>query len=490
MVRLYRGTYRKESIDLYLEETLSDLQNLWTLLRSPKQCRFVPVMLAEALSIHVTGVLLAELARLGLPVLELVVNRLLSKQPGCSLCAESASRQALAVEDLTQKFSRFAIWGLPLFLDEVRGAACLLSVWERVLPLAQANWPEQASAPNDELTEVAKWYSSGGSAPDLPTSPMKLLLFAGKGGVGKTTLACASALRMAQERSGMKILLFSIDPAHSLAACLGCEIGALETRVAPGLSAIEFNAQAEYELLKQDYANEVAAVFERAPGQSGIDLAFDHEVMERMLDVAPPGLDEMLALTRFVDLMADNRYDFFVLDTAPTGHLIRFLEMPELIEKWLKTFFSLFLKYQKLFWLPKTSQRMVELSKNIKAFRRMLADPMRAALMAVTIPTEMAHAETADLISACERLGVAVPILFVNMVTPASSCATCSALHRAQAPVLQRFQTMCADRHLALVFRQEEPRGFESLRELGRTLYTTSGQTTRHTNQGEMLCQI
>jgi arsenite-transporting ATPase len=164
--------------------------------------------------------------------------------------------------------------------------------------------------------------------------------------------------------------------------------------------------------------------------------------------------------------------------------------MPELIEKWLKTFFSLFLKYQKLFWLPKTSQRMVELSKNMKAFRRMLADPMRAALMAVTIPTEMAHAETADLIAACERLGVAVPILFVNMVTPASSCATCSALHRAQAPVLQRFQTMCADRHLALVFRQEEPRGFESLRELGRTLYTTSGQTTRHTNQGEMLCQI
>ena len=134
MAQLYRGAYRKDAVDLYLEETLADLKNLWTLLRSPKRCRFVPVMLAEALSIHVTRVMLNELERLGLPVREVVVNRLLPAQTGCPLCAEWASRQMTAIEELTQVFSRYAFWGLPLFLDEVRGTERLLTVWAQVRP--------------------------------------------------------------------------------------------------------------------------------------------------------------------------------------------------------------------------------------------------------------------------------------------------------------------------------------------------------------------
>ncbi len=474
MARLYRGAYREDAVDLYLEETVADLKNLWTLLRSPKRCRFVPVMLAEALSIHVTRVMLGELERLGLPVQEVVVNRLLSRQPGCPVCAEWTSRQAVAIEELTRVFSGYAFWGLPLFLEEMRGTERLLTVWEQARPLAQARWHDERARLSDELKASIIRHSPVSNPAPLPASTMKLLLFAGKGGVGKTTLACASALRLAEEWRAKEILLFSIDPAHSLGACLGCEIGPQETRVAPGLSVIELDAQAEYEGLKQDYAAELSGVFDRATGQSGIDLAFDREVMERMLDVAPPGLDEMLALTRIVDLMDRNRYDLFVLDTAPTGHLIRFLEMPELIEKWLKTFFGLFLKYRQVFWLPKITQVMVDLSKKMKVFRRMLIDARQAALVAVTIPTEMAYAETADLLAACERLAMAVPILFVNMVTPPSSCPTCSVLRRAQEPVLDRYQAACAGRHMALVFRQEEPRGFERLRVLGHALYVAS----------------
>ena len=475
MAQLYRGAYRKDAVDLYLEETLADLKNLWTLLRSPKRCRFVPVMLAEALSIHVTRVMLNELERLGLPVREVVVNRLLPAQTGCPLCAEWASRQMTAIEELTQVFSRYAFWGLPLFLDEVRGTERLLTVWAQVRPLAQANWHEKRATLSDELKTSIIRHSPVSNPAPLPASSMKLLLFAGKGGVGKTTLACASALRLAEEMRGKEILLFSIDPAHSLGSCLGCEIGPKETRVAPGLSAIELDAQAEYEGLKKDYADELTGVFDRATGQSGIDLVFDREVMERMLDVSPPGLDEMLALTRIVDLMNRNRYDLFVLDTAPTGHLIRFLEMPELIEKWLKTFFGLFLKYREVFWLPKLSQMMVDLSRKLKEFRRMLIDAKQAALVAVTIPTEMAYAETGDLVAACEGLGMAVPILFVNLVTPPSSCPTCSVLRHAEELVLDRYKAAFPGRHMALVFRQEEPQGLERLRVLGRALYVGSG---------------
>ena len=89
----------------------------------------------------------------------------------------------------------------------------------------------------------------------LHAEQLRLLLFGGKGGVSKTTLACASALRLAEERSCKGTLLFSIDPAHSLAACLGREIGPQEVRVAPRLSVIELDAQAEYAHLKQNYGN-------------------------------------------------------------------------------------------------------------------------------------------------------------------------------------------------------------------------------------------
>lgn len=471
LAQLYGGTYRKDAVDLYLEETLADLSNLWALLQSPGRCRFVPVMLAEALSIHVTRVMLEELARLDLPVREVVVNRLRTAQADCPVCAESWSRQTTAIKEITQVLSTLGFWGLPLFLDEVRGTDRLLRVWYQARRLSHAAWRDAAETLPDESPATLVRPPLVSRPVPLPAASTRLLMFAGKGGVGKTTLACATALRLAQERGGKEILLFSIDPAHSLGACLGLSIGNQITRVASGLSVIELNAQAEYDGLKQQYADELTGVFDRAGGQSGMDVVFDREVIERMLDLAPPGLDEMLALTRVVDLLDRKQYDLLVLDTAPTGHLIRFLEMPELIDKWLKTFFAIFLKYRKVFWLPKISAFMVDLSKRIKVFRRLLTDAQQAALVVVTIPTEMALLQTSALVGACERLGMSVRSLLVNLVTPATACPACSVLHRAQQPVLARYQTAYAGLQMAQVFRQREPHGLDQLRLLGQALY-------------------
>ncbi len=472
MANLYRGRYDKEAVDLYLEQTVAELEQLWALLCSAKTCRFVPVMLAETLSLNVTKIMLDELKRLGLPVHEIVVNRLLGSPLPCPTCKDWSARQGLAVHALSQQLSPHTLWGLPLFKAEVRGADCLLGVWRTVQPLTDLVSTREDADPGLALYPPDCWSLALAAQPaPLPGASIKLMLFAGKGGVGKTTLACATALRMTEARSGQEILLFSIDPAHSLGACLGRVIGPQETRVAVGLTAIELDAQAEYASLKRDYAAELTGVFKREKAQSGAALAFDREVMERMLDVAPLGLDEILALTRIVDLMDRSRYDLFVLDTAPTGHLLRFLEMPELIDKWLKTFFALFLKYRHIFWLPNITQKMIELSKRIKIFRRLMMDPRQAALIGVAVPTEMALAETEDLLVACKRLQMAVPIVFMNLSTPATDCPVCSTRHRAQAAVRQRYAAVCAGRHLAQVFRQPEPRGVRPLRALGSALY-------------------
>ena len=468
MVSLFSKRYVKDAADLYLEEMASDLRYLWTLLQSSAQCRFVPVLLAERLSVHVTRRMLEELASLQIPVRELVVNRLLHSQPECPLCSARVATQTALIADSQRIFPGHEPWGLPLVLEETRGTERLTSLWEQLRPLDAWQQPAPASAPVP--APALESFAAVKNPACLPSSLTQLLFFAGKGGVGKTTLACASALRLAEEWQDKEILLVSIDPAHSLSTCLNQQIGPNEVRLSRGLSAIELDPEAEHARLKQLYADEVAGVFERLSAQANIQIEFDQEVIERLMDTAPPGLDEVLAITRIVELMDQGRYDLFILDTAPTGHLLRFLEMPELIEAWLKTFFSILLKYRQVFRLPKVTQAMVDLSKKVKQFRRVLTDPERASLMAVTIPTEMAYEETGDLVAACERLRASAPVLFVNMVTPESSCSTCSALRRGELLLLERYQETFREQSLTVVYWQESVER-ERLGSLGRSLY-------------------
>jgi arsenite-transporting ATPase len=312
-------------------------------------------------------------------------------------------------------------------------------------------------------------------APAVPVSAeVTLLLFAGKGGVGKTTLACATALGLARDLPGREVLLFSADPAHSLSDCLGLKIGARPTGLAPGLTALEINAQAEFDSLKRQYQQELEEFLGSV--LPNLDLQFDREVMERILDLSPPGLDEIMALTRVMEFLIQGSYDLLILDSAPTGHLIRLLELPELIDQWLKVFFGLFLKYKEIFRLPQISQRLVKMSKDLKFLRTLLGDPKRSALYAVSILTEMAFQETADLMAACDRIGVQVPVLFLNLATPASPCPLCSALYQRESQVKEKFKRAFPGVRQTLVYGQGEPRGLDRLQNLGAALYRQSGR--------------
>jgi arsenite-transporting ATPase len=298
-----------------------------------------------------------------------------------------------------------------------------------------------------------------------------LLLFAGKGGVGKTTLACATSLRLAQEWPGAEVLLFSTDPAHSLSACLNLPVGPTPKRVCPGLTALEIDAEAEFNSLKKLYAEDLKSLLHSfCPG---MDLAFDREAMEKILDLAPPGLDEVIALTHAMECLEQRRYHTLVLDSAPTGHLIRLLEMPEVIDRWLKVFFGLFLKYRQMFRLPQVSQRLVSVSKHLKHWRTLLGDSDRCALHAVTILTEMAFEETKDLLAACERMHIRVPVLFLNLVTPPSACPLCMALHQRESVIQEKLRETFPHTGQILVYRQRESRGLEGLLPLAHALYET-----------------
>lgn len=473
MMQLYRGAYTKDAADLFLEETAERLSRLEKLLRDPAQCRFVPVMLPEELSIHVTRTMIAELRKLRIPISEIIINRLAPpvSDTTCRVCVAREASQAVAIKALRRAFTDFTLWGLPYFMEEVRGTERLADVWNHVHQQNARNGNNDQQQPVDAAVPIIDIPTAVDNPAPLPQHSLKLLLFAGKGGVGKTTLACASALRLTEVQEG-EILLFSIDPAHSLSACLRQKIGNTPVRIAKGLSAVELDAEAEFGKWKRNYIAEVENAFKSSSDKSGIDVAFDRDVMERISDLAPPGLDEILALMRIVELMESGAYDLFVLDTAPTGHLLRFLEMPELVEDWLRVFFGILLKYREILHLPKLAQDMVALSKQIKDFRRILTDPAQTALMLVTIPSMLAYEETQDLAVACHRLRMAIPVLFVNMVTPLSFCPTCSALRNGETLILRRYESIFADRHITQIFQQTKYQGIDQLIALGQALYS------------------
>ena len=155
----------------------------------------------------------------------------------------------------------------------------------------------------------------------------RILFFGGKGGVGKTT--CASAVALAASRAGKRVLLVSTDPAHSTSDIFEKPFSADEREIYPRLSGIEIDANLE----ARRYIDNAKA---------GIARMFSHAVAreaERQIELASamPGVEEVALFDRIGDLIVNrfDAYDLLIFDTAPTGHTLRLLRMPELVMTWM-----------------------------------------------------------------------------------------------------------------------------------------------------------
>ena len=362
----------------------------------------------------------------------LLINRL-RPDSDCPQCHLIYTEQRQTLRQNAALLADHELWGLSILPQEVRGNAALVLLPTQLQALRVA---EISTPPISIYVDAQPQVDP--PAP-LPPPALRLLLFAGKGGVGKTTLACATALRLAEAER--PVILLSTDPAHSLGDCLGTPIGPQKVELSAHLSALAPDAQAQWSTWRGLYNDELEALGQARLAQTS--LAFDRQAMDRLLDLSPPGLDELIALIRVTELLAESPTITLVIDTAPTGHLLRLLAMPELLYGWLKAIFAVLLKNRQVVRLPRLTDRLIELSKRLKVLRSMLADPQRTALYAVAIPTWLAFAETGDLIAACRQLEVAVACVMVNQVTarPKGACsAVCGA---ARARVRRAGETNC-----------------------------------------------
>ncbi len=466
------GTLAADDLDQFIETLSGRVAQTAELLTDPTRCRFVPVMLAEALSVQETIALVEILKHNKVPVTDIVVNKLYPIS-SCGACSRIRGEQSVQLRDIQSLFHRYKLWATPMCSEEVQGTENLRAFWAAVQGL------KDFSIDHEEPQFAAKGHSSAvavESPADLPPPETSLLIFAGKGGVGKTTMACATATRLAGD--GRNVLLFSVDPAHSLSHCLNRPIGPAVTSVSPRLEVMQIDAKAEFRKLKEEYRLELRGLVESLLPE--VDPTCDREAMESIFDLSPPGLDEIMAMTKVMDHLFADKYDIVIIDSAPSGHLIRLLELPELIDSWLKVFFRLLLKYKRIFRLPRMSQRLVSISKNLKRFRSVLTDHDQAVTHVVSILTEMAFEETTDLLYACERMGIRVPAILLNLVTPTEDCELCSSLHSREQVVRKKFRSAFPHQFQTIVYRGSEPRGLTELARLGEVLYPERNPAQTH----------
>lgn len=156
---------------------------------------------------------------------------------------------------------------------------------------------------------------------------MRILLFTGKGGVGKTTVAAATAVRAAAH--GRRTLVLSTDPAHSLGDALGVVLGDAPTEVAPGLTGQQLDARARLEESWGDIRAYLAAV---------LDWAGADTIEAEELSVVP-GLDEVFALSDIRAHAESGEWDLLVVDCAPTAETIRLLSLPDVLARYMERVF-------------------------------------------------------------------------------------------------------------------------------------------------------
>jgi len=471
MAHFARRRPAADEVDNFLRDLSQRIESVRNLLHDNKQTSFTLVTIPEAMSVRETERYLELLREQGVPVRDLIVNRVEQEHEGCEYCHARVRSQRPWIKQIAGTFRELKIHYVPLMPKEVRGI-------DELKKIGKVIWEAEGAATecrpykggNKRASKGGNKRASGKNEGDFPLIARKIVIFGGKGGVGKTTAAAAFALALAEGESKRKVLVLSTDPAHSLSDSFAEEIGEKKTGVAgvSNLDAMEIDPGKWFEDLKQHYRSWTDELFASLSGGSRMEIKFDREAMRELVELTPPGIDEIAALGTISDLLDLEHYDTIVLDTAPTGHLIRFLELPQVALSWIRTFIKLLLKYKDVMRANQVAEELVSLSKSIKKVIALLTDAEACEFVGVAIAERMSLEETIDLAKSLEKLKVPLDKLLINGVVPENACKFCRSRRKMQQQVIGEFQMRFKRRGVEIFIAPQQPHeitGAEYLRE-------------------------
>ena len=308
----------------------------------------------------------------------------------------------------------------------------------------------------------------------MPSNKKQFIFFCGKGGVGKTTCAVSTSIKLSQ--SGYKTLLFSTDPAHSIADSLEQRLTDKVSAVnnVPNMYALEIDASKELKSFVIMYEKELTDFFKTVAN-------LDNEDVNDLLLLTLPGIDELMAIKKIIDFTEqENDFTYFVCDTAPTGHALRLISIPDIANEWIKVMASLQWKYKCVISTfsgntVKDNDLLLILKKIISRVKSILKNKEQTVFNIVTIPEAMAVQETKRLISSLNKMGLTIHNLIVNNIIPANNtCIFCSNRRKSQNVYLQELNKSFQNINIiSKLLEDREIRGIESLANFSHNLALT-----------------
>ena len=258
------------------------------------------------------------------------------------------------------------------------------------------------------------------------------VLYGGKGGVGKTTMAAATGLSSAA--GGVRTLVVSTDPAHSLSDTYETDIPAEPTRIREDmpLFAAEIDPDDAMEEGMFGADGDPLGGMGAMGGMGGMGGAAGgdpdgEEGLGSLLGGTMPGADEAAAMRQLLEYLDDPRFDRVIVDTAPTGHTLRLLQLPEIMDSMIGRVMKLRNRFSGMMDGLKgmfgggdddadPTADLDELQERIERLRAVLSDPAQTDFRVVTIPEEMSVVESERLVARLDEFGIPVNTLVVNRV--------------------------------------------------------------------------
>jgi len=484
------GDDRPDASDALIAALEDEAGALQTLLRDRARARLTWITLPEMLSLRESEDAIRALDGLGIAVERIVINRLTrAARPGCPSCAARSGVERGMVATRSEAL-RHRLTSVVAARDrEPRGPGALralareLAAGDTAADLAP---PRRApalrpAAPAAEARESPLWLGA------LTPPGTRLLLVLGKGGVGKSTcaatVALAAARRLASSRGRRPdVLLLSTDPAHSLGDVLDAPVDheARSIRGAPrALHVRELDAERAFRHERARYLAAADALLGSAGDRGGLGTVHDRAALRSLLELAPPGLDELFGMLGIVDALLARpgrpaRYGLVVVDSAPTGHALRLLGLPDTALAWVRALLAILLRYRRVIRLGSLARDLVALSQDLRQFRALLHDGTATRAVVVTRPGRLPRLETERLMASLRARGIGISGIIVNAMTPetAAACRSCRAAARAEAGELAALGGHARGRRRHAIWRTPAltapPRGHEALAAWGR----------------------
>lgn len=415
------------------EAVLTSLRNAL----ASEQSKLVMVTSAEKFSLEEasrTARLLEEDTRAG--ITEVILNRVVKRAGECLRCGKRARAYAAALKFVARRFPKAEVRtgedpGEPLIgADNLRAFG--RHIFENKPLKIKIEHPRHGL---EVKLSPAKW----------PVTKTQLTLTLGKGGVGKTTISGGLAYSRRKQNPRENLLICSTDPAPSLDDLFEQKIGASPKSVLNDkhFAAVEVDSTAEYLTWSHKVKRIISQSLQMEQGGVHVELSFEHEMISALLDIVPPGVDEIFAVFKLLDFIEAKKLAL-VIDMAPTGHALELLRTPERLVVWTRLLLKSLSAHRKLPLAQELAVEVASISQRARELAELLKNRKSASVYVVMLPEPLPDRQTGRLIDSLNDLGLAPSAIFVNRILPtkeAQHCARCSRARDWQLATLSRLET-------------------------------------------------